>query len=817
MRNDALWEFLEAMYGQQLPEGLVIELRYLDDHGRVHREYHDQPRSIRADRWNEASPPVWYGVGLRRAGGRGTKADVAMLPALWVDIDRQEDIRDVLARCPLPPTWVVRSGGGHHVYWQLRTPLVISGPEEIAWAESVMYGLAQAMRADPAARDVARVMGLPWTWNRGRGKKIYNPPVLREVLQYDRDARYSVGDFDRFRGKIPAGPEDLRVSDRIKALIRTGWYPDCGYASRSEVDAAVVTAMLAAGYTEEQIREVFRNNPVGEKYWEHGNDGDRYLRLTIDRCRVALKNRQPQVGTITEDGGQLKVWRNGWQTLLDQVPTVRAVLYDGQTLGFDLQLDGRTIVLWSSDFASSHALRRALRGTAAYLGTDTDAQRLMLWLREQQAPLREVVRVVGWHGDAVVFPTAEVRGGKIRQPQMPVIPSPPADRARLEAHDQWEDLAREVGRLLSQLHDPYVMGAVGGWAMATMVAPFVRSRTREQQFPHLLVHGQHGAGKTTLVDVVLLLLYGSPVEPYGPGTTRWALVSALAASNVLPVALDERREWRKGDLPPILRAAYNAQYEARGQRDLEVLRYRLAAPLLIAGETPYTDPALLDRTICVYATPAGRNEAALRALHALPLEKWSGGQYVRLQAMMDDLPAMWDSALDQASSRWPQLSDRQRHAWAVVRFGLQLYAPYWDSDMLWSACNPDASPAEPDAGVLRYASIREALRAMAELIRARMMREGVHFAIRDDRYFVFVPALALPLVEEYYSRYGSEVPVDRASLLLRFKEAARDGSPVVAVTRRHVGKSFVQSVVIDMEAVEQQFGIPSSAFTATGV
>lgn len=810
LRNDALWEFLTAMYGgPALPEGTVLEIRYLDPHDRIRRDFYDNIHMVRADRWDEHSPPVWYGVGLRRPGGRGMKSDVVMIPAVWVDIDRQEDVRDVLARCPLPPTWVVRSGGGHHVYWKLREPLRILGPEQIAWAEDVMYGLAQRMQADPAARDVSRVMGLPWTFNRGRGKKVYDPPVLREVLQYDQDAVYDVGELSRFR---TSAPDNLRVSDKIQALIRTGWYPNCGYPSRSEVDAAIITALLAAGYTDREIIDVFRNNPCGEKYREKGTDGERYIQLTIQRCRRILSNKHPQTGAITEDSGQLKVWRNGWQTLMDQVPQVRAVLHDGTTLGFDTVIGDSNIVLWATDFASSHALRRALRGAAAYLGTDTDAQRLLLWFREREVPRREVVRVVGWHGDSViVFPNAEIRDGEVSRPRMPVIPSAPADRARLQVHDRWEDLARDVGMLLSQLHDRHVMAAVGGWMMATMAAPFVRSRTREQQFPHLLLHGQSGAGKTTLVDLVLLLTYGAPVEPYGPGTTRWAVISALAASNVLPVALDERREWRKGDIPPVLRAAYNAQYEVRGQRDLEVVRYRLAAPVIISGETPYTDPALLDRTICVYATPGGRNMAALRRIHALPLEGWAGGQYLRLVSM--DLEAEWKRAVSVVT--WPDLSDRQRHAWSVVRFGLQLYAPYWNVDRLWSSVVPEQP--EADEGVARYASIREALRAMAELIRARTMREGTHYVIRDDRYFVFAPALVLPLVEEYYSRYGSEVPVDRASLMLRFKEAAKEQAIVTQVSRRHIGKSLVNTVTVDLEAVERELSIPSAAFTSTGV
>jgi MFS family permease len=75
----------------------------------------------------------------------------------------------------------------------------------------------------------------------------------------------------------------LNVSKKWQALIRDGWSSGSEYASRSELDAAAMVAMLEAGHTEWEILAVFTdtNNGIGEKFRDEGTNGVHYLHQTL--------------------------------------------------------------------------------------------------------------------------------------------------------------------------------------------------------------------------------------------------------------------------------------------------------------------------------------------------------------------------------------------------------------------------------------------------------------------------------------------------------------------------------------------------------
>jgi hypothetical protein len=57
---------------------------------------------------------------------QGGKEGIIQIPALWVDIDfkkiKKEDVDHRIQNFQLEPTMVVKSGGGYHLYWGLKTP-----------------------------------------------------------------------------------------------------------------------------------------------------------------------------------------------------------------------------------------------------------------------------------------------------------------------------------------------------------------------------------------------------------------------------------------------------------------------------------------------------------------------------------------------------------------------------------------------------------------------------------------------------------------------------------------------------------------------
>jgi hypothetical protein len=123
---------------------------------------------------------VYFGVAARRHAEGGTLADCVCLTTLFCDLDfkriREADARDGLARCPLPPSAIVHSGGGLHAYWRLRTPLRL--PDQAALAKQQLRALATRLGADLAAAEPARVLRLPGSYN---VKPEYGAPRLVRI------------------------------------------------------------------------------------------------------------------------------------------------------------------------------------------------------------------------------------------------------------------------------------------------------------------------------------------------------------------------------------------------------------------------------------------------------------------------------------------------------------------------------------------------------------------------------------------------------------------------------------------------------------
>ncbi len=78
--------------------------------------------------------------------------------------------------------------------------------------------------------------------------------------------------------------DTLRIPRITKQLIVGGWTPGGPYTSRSELDAAVIVALVNGGHTDEEIRSVFATPAwqIGEKYRE---EGDHYLAQSIATAR----------------------------------------------------------------------------------------------------------------------------------------------------------------------------------------------------------------------------------------------------------------------------------------------------------------------------------------------------------------------------------------------------------------------------------------------------------------------------------------------------------------------------------------------------
>jgi hypothetical protein len=117
---------------------------------------------------NERGWGAYLGIGTRRGNlgrwSRGGKSDLAVLPAVFADLDQPDDALWRLTFFDLPPSCVVHSGHGYHAYWFLETPTT-----DFATADRIIRGLADHLEGDKAL-SVAQSMRLVGTINTKPGR-----------------------------------------------------------------------------------------------------------------------------------------------------------------------------------------------------------------------------------------------------------------------------------------------------------------------------------------------------------------------------------------------------------------------------------------------------------------------------------------------------------------------------------------------------------------------------------------------------------------------------------------------------------------------
>jgi AAA domain-containing protein/primase-like protein len=143
---------------------------------------------------------VYFGVASRRHATDGTLQNCRLLVVLFSDFDfkttPESVVRAQLVKFPLPPSLIVRSGGGLHVYWLLREPLEL--PDDFARTKDLLRRLALHLGGDLGSAEPAHVLRVPGTRN-----FKYTPPRAVTVEALDPERRYNPSEFDDL---LPAEP-----------------------------------------------------------------------------------------------------------------------------------------------------------------------------------------------------------------------------------------------------------------------------------------------------------------------------------------------------------------------------------------------------------------------------------------------------------------------------------------------------------------------------------------------------------------------------------------------------------------------------------
>jgi putative DNA primase/helicase len=176
---------------------------------------------------------------------------------------------------------------------------LIGGMNPAPWKRQFVYGLIFVLIV---TQDITRVLRVPGTFNfklAGNPREVSNlwldgPIYSYECFQWltedDQDKKAKTKKTGKNKSsKSIINPIDYRqdinqlpISERIKALILNG--NDQSYPSRSEADQAVITALVNKGLSEIDIKSIFENFKIGEKYRGHSSPND-YLKHNIEKAK----------------------------------------------------------------------------------------------------------------------------------------------------------------------------------------------------------------------------------------------------------------------------------------------------------------------------------------------------------------------------------------------------------------------------------------------------------------------------------------------------------------------------------------------------
>ena len=724
-------DFLSSFYAEG--KGW-LEIRVLDKHGRI--SYFEQSVDealVHVEKWRTLGKGanIYFGVCSRKEEGKHSLNDILYTKSVWVDLDATDDDErktqlKKIKEFPLPPSLVVNSGNGFHIYWLLRKPTR-------KWASfaKIIKMFEKLLKSDSTG-DIARILRVPGTMNT---KDPSNPlPVLVAEEFSDWSRQYSLRDV-----ALVSKLFDKELKLRHK--ISTG--DSRGFPSRSERDWDVITKLVRAGFSDDTIRYIFAVHPIGDR----ARDDEHYFETTLTKARdardapgtplniiiktpsdAATHSADESLVTIQSDDDDEEEespetdWGfvvgddDGflWRTLGKDPHVVSTFVFEPKRL---LKGDSVAIqdVLLGNVHASGHTwpnvrfTRRAFSRTDAmqkeitiaawqWLGSDKDTKEylpyLMSVLQEKGLPHTRAVPAIGRHGDVWVSTSGALTATEaFDELTAPLVYHAKAGHSLsidyfFPPEDELEELKRRVREKMPKINIATSIWPMIGWFFATAYKPTLRKLN--VRFPTLNVWGTRGSGKTSTITRIFLPLMGDS-DPVGRdcSTTQFVMLSLLGATTSIPIAFTEFRQsaMSTSSYQRFLRyllQAYDTGRDARGRPDQTVQQYPLTSPFSVDGEDMIADAAARERIVAVNFAPEnireGTDEAlAFADLADLPL-KGLAGAYVQF-VLAQDARVRWLDAHSRITEAFPApLPDRVRNNYAIVVLGILSYCEFMGAE-----------------------------------------------------------------------------------------------------------------------------------------
>ncbi len=351
------------------------------------------------------------------------------------------------------------------------------------------------------------------------------------------------------------------------------------------------------------------------------------------------------------------------------------------------------VVFTQPDWASKSALIKKLpHPDFAYLGGDTDVQRLFKIVSQLEIPTKTGVKVIGLHKvkDQWHFVSKEgslSANGVTNELLLENDYYLPTSILSTVEPDYYE--MQKIVNVLFKFNAIEITVPLIGWFCAAFFKERIFEITR--QFPLLFIFGAAGAGKTqTILNLKRLFCLGTDNVKSIADVTPFTLIKSANCNNTIPLMLDEYKcttfsLYQVKMVSKLIRAAYNNELGERGTSSQQINTYYYRSPIIIAGEQTVTEPAARDRIIEVHMNKlsSAPHLEQFKELAELPIEKLGRALLVAaLKIDADELKAILNES--QADIP-PMYQDRPKLNQAIVLTGLKLLSkilePYGFADV----------------------------------------------------------------------------------------------------------------------------------------
>jgi hypothetical protein len=266
---------------------------------------------------------VFFAPCLRK-DKKGSVASAMMLPAMWIDIDCDDDPqkreKGMAKLCGFDPapSIIVDSGGGWHAYWLLDEPFMLETDDDKQKISQIMQGLFTALDGDENyVKSVASIMRLPSTINTKPERN--NAPV--QIIEWHPERHFSLTNFAWLEVKpkpqnsyIPTfssnGNRQHPLPPRTEQYLASGAYD----GNRNAELFAAACQMRDAGYSQSDAeRELFarhvadgngKENPTAREKEARATIASAYSQPAREPIQSRRQNAEIQINQLVDRYGQ---------------------------------------------------------------------------------------------------------------------------------------------------------------------------------------------------------------------------------------------------------------------------------------------------------------------------------------------------------------------------------------------------------------------------------------------------------------------------------------------------------------------------------